>query len=57
MTDESKQKWQDLFAEMGLAEKTYATMGALHTLAQQWVENEVIQAGSGRRIDNNVAVY
>jgi hypothetical protein len=42
MTDESKQKWQDLFAEMELTEKTYTTMGALHTLAQHWVENEVI---------------
>lgn len=42
MTDEAKQKWQAIFADWQITIKTYSTMGALHTLAQHWVENEVI---------------
>ncbi len=42
MSDESKQKWKALFADMERTKKTYTTFGALHTLAQHWVENEVI---------------
>src|ERR1017187_2901716 len=42
MSDESKEKWKARFAEMELTKKTYTTMGALHTLAQHWVKNEVI---------------
>lgn len=42
MTDESKQKWQAIFADYELTKKTYSTMGALHTLAEYWVENEII---------------
>jgi hypothetical protein len=42
MTDESKQKWQAIIADWQLTIKTYSTMAALHTLAQHWVENELI---------------
>ncbi|HEY3761944.1 MAG TPA: hypothetical protein VGN23_09375 [Verrucomicrobiae bacterium] len=42
MSDESEQKWQAIFAEYGRTQKTYSTMGALHSLAQYWVENEII---------------
>jgi hypothetical protein len=42
MTDEAKQKWQAIIADWQLTIKTYSTMSALHTLAQHWVENEVI---------------
>jgi hypothetical protein len=42
MTDEAKQKWHAIFTDWQLTIKTYSTMGALHTLAQHWVENEVI---------------
>jgi hypothetical protein len=42
MTDESKQKWIAKIADCELTKKTYSTMAALNTLAQHWVENEVI---------------
>lgn len=42
MSDDPKQKWQATFAEYERTAKTYSTMGALHTLAQYWVENEII---------------
>jgi hypothetical protein len=42
MDDKEKQKWQARFAEMKRTEKTYTTMGSLHTLAGHWVENELI---------------
>ncbi len=42
MSHEAKQKWQKRFAEFNRTKKTYTTMGALHTLAQYWVENEII---------------
>jgi hypothetical protein len=42
VSDDSKQKWQAIFAEYDRTTKTYSTMGALHTLAQYWVENEII---------------
>jgi len=37
-----KQKFQDKLDELDRTQKTYATMSALHTLAQYWVENEII---------------
>ncbi len=40
LTDEQKQKWQDIFANH--EPKTASTMYALHTVAQHWVETEVI---------------
>ena len=42
ITDESKQKWHELIADYDRTVKTYSTMGALHTLAEYWVENEII---------------
>jgi hypothetical protein len=42
ISDASKQKWQDIFADYDRTVKTYSTMGALHSLAEYWVENEVI---------------
>jgi hypothetical protein len=42
MTDEAKQKVLATFDEWQRTIKTYSTMSALHTLAQYWVETEVI---------------
>jgi hypothetical protein len=46
MTDEEKektmQKWGPIWADAQLTKKTYSTLGALNTLAQHWVENEII---------------
>jgi hypothetical protein len=42
MSEDSKQKVKGIFAEYDRTQKTYSTMGALHTLAQYWVENEII---------------
>jgi hypothetical protein len=54
MTDESKQKWKAIMADYQVAVKTYTTMGALHTLAQHWVENElIIERAANEEADKN----
>jgi len=54
MSDESKQKWKAIFADYQLTIKTYSTLGALHTLAQHWVENEVIiERAANEEADKN----
>jgi hypothetical protein len=54
MADEHKQKWQSFFAEMQLTVRTYSTMGALYTLTQYWVENEVIiERAAVEEVENN----
>lgn len=41
-------------ADYQLTVKTYSTMGALHTLAQHWVENElIIEQAAGAEADKN----
>lgn len=42
MTEEQKQKFRATLSDWQLTIKTYSTMNALHTLAQHWVENELI---------------
>ena len=54
MSEESKQKWKDTFAEYSRTLKTYTTMSALHTLAQYWVENEfIIEQAAKNEVDLN----
>ena len=53
--DEAKQKWQVLFADYDRTAKTYFTMGALHTLVQYWVENEVIiERAAAEEVEKNM---
>ena len=52
--DEQRQKWLDIFADYDRTIKTYSTMGALHTLAQYWVENEVIiERAANEEVETN----
>ena len=54
MTDESEQKWKAIMADYQLSIKTYSTLGALHTLAQHWVENEIIiERAANEEADKN----
>src|SRR6266404_6872487 len=54
LTDESKQKWKALFADYQHTAKAYSTLGALHTLAQHWVENEIIiERAANEEADKN----
>jgi hypothetical protein len=40
MSKRARQRFTAMLADYSRTKKTYATMGALHTLAQHWVENE-----------------
>ena len=51
---ELQQKWQNTFAEYQRTQKTYITMSALHTLAQYWVENElIIENAAAQEVTSN----
>src|ERR1700728_4645876 len=54
MTDEAKQHWREIVADYDRTIKTYTTMSALHSLAQHWVENElIIERAATEEAENN----